>query len=205
MNSERDFYLTDGITLAEKLLGKTLVHKIGERELCGVVTETEAYMGVLDKASHAYGGKRTKRTETMYFQGGYSYVYLIYGMYSCMNITANKEGIPEAVLIRAIKPVGDISFMYEKIKEKSRRSRLPDSVCELKEKELCALTNGPGKLCIAMDIDTRIHNAIDMTGNELFVRDDGYTPKSVAASSRIGIDYAEEAAFYPWRFTAYGI
>lgn len=205
MKSERDFYLTDGITLAEKLLGKTLVHKIGERELCGVITETEAYMGVFDKASHAYGGKRTKRTETMYFPGGYSYVYLIYGMYSCMNITANKEGIPEAVLIRAIKPVGDISFMYEKIKEKSRRSRLPESVCELKEKELRALTNGPGKLCIAMDIDTRFHNAIDMTGSELFVRDDGYTPKGVATSSRIGIDYAEEAAFYPWRFTADGI
>ena len=205
MKSERDFYLTDGITLAKKLLGKTLVHKIGERELCGVITETEAYMGVLDKASHAYGGKRTKRTETMYFPGGYSYVYLIYGMYSCMNITANKEGIPEAVLIRAIKPVGDISFMYEKIKEKSRRSTLPESVCELKEKELRALTNGPGKLCIAMDIDTRFHNAIDMTGSELFVRDDGYTPKGVATSTRIGIDYAEEAAFYPWRFTADGI
>ena len=103
---ERDFFLTDGITLAKKLLGKIMVHETADGPIRAVITETEAYMGAIDKGSHAYGGRRTNRTETMFHIGGTSYVYLIYGMYFCMNVVANEAEIPQAVLIgRAGKAV----------------------------------------------------------------------------------------------------
>ena len=93
---ERDFFLTDGITLAKKLLGKIMVHETADGPIRAVITETEAYMGAIDKGSHAYGGRRTNRTETMFNIGGTSYVYLIYGMYFCMNVVANEAEIPQA-------------------------------------------------------------------------------------------------------------
>ncbi len=99
--------------MARELIGKTLVHRVGGVELAGIISETEAYMGVTDKASHAYGGRRTARTETMYLVGGFSYVYRIYGIYFCMNITAGEEGSAEAVLIRGVMPVGGTREIWE--------------------------------------------------------------------------------------------
>lgn len=197
---KRDFYTTDGLTLAEALIGKVLVHRIGGVELCGIITETEAYMGVIDKASHAYGGRRTKRTETMYLEGGHAYVYLIYGMYSCMNITASTDGNPEAVLIRAVYPIGGEQYMLEFVRERSRRKKFPPSESVMTSSELYSLTNGPGKLCNAMAIDRSL-DSFDMTEGDFIVRDDGYSVGEVLRLPRVGIDYAEEARDFPWRFS----
>ncbi len=198
----RDFYTCDGVTLAKKLLGKTLVRRIGGDEIGCVITETEAYMGVIDKASHAYGGRMTNRTKTMYKAGGYSYVYLIYGMYSCMNVTANVEGIPEAVLIRAVMPYTGVEKLYGNVKKFSRRKNLPERADMLTPRDIYALTNGPGKLCNAMDI-TKSLDGLDMLetpDSDFFIRDDGFTPNEILTGKRIGIDYAEEDALRPWRF-----
>lgn len=104
----REFFTRDGITVAKELLGKTLVHVTPFGAVRGIITEAESYMGETDKGAHTYGGKRTARTEPMYHQGGTSYVYLIYGMYSCMNIAAMTEGIPQAVLLRSVIPADEI-------------------------------------------------------------------------------------------------
>jgi len=208
----RAFYRTDALTLSENLIGKTLVHRVNGVELAAVITETEAYMGVTDRASHAYGGRRTARTETMYLEGGYAYVYLIYGIYSCMNITANEDGNPEAVLIRGVYPIAGEEEMYRAYLERGRRKKTPPKAFEeLTRKDIFSLTNGPGKLCTAMSIDRSLDKT-DMVfedsvneknlSHEFFVRDDGYRAAEIVRTPRIGIDYAGEAAEYPWRFTA---
>lgn len=200
---DRDFFLCDALTLSEKLLGKVLIRNIDGAEVGGIITETEAYMGVIDKASHAYGGRKTARTESMYLPGGHAYVYLIYGIYSCMNITANVGGNPEAVLIRAVYPYINAPKMYECVKKYSKRKNLPDSVDELKKSDLYKLTNGPGKLCCAMEINRSL-DKIDLTKENstgFCVKDYGFIPQKVERSKRIGIDYAEEAADFLWRFT----
>jgi len=208
----REFYRTDALTLSENLIGKTLVHRVNGVELAGVITETEAYMGAIDRASHAYGGRRTARTETLFMEGGHAYVYLIYGIYSCMNITANEDGVPEGTLIRAVFPVTGREAMYRTYLEKGRRKKSPPKPAEeLSEKEWYSLTNGPGKLCVAMSIDRSldrwnmvIENSVndEKNAHNFFVRDDGYRAAEIVRSPRIGIDYAGEAAAYPWRFTA---
>lgn len=197
----REFYTRDGLTVARELIGKTLVYRTYGRELRGIITETEAYMGVTDKASHAYGGRRTQRTETMYLEGGFAYVYLIYGMYSCMNITAATEGNPEAVLIRCVMPEGDLQGILDNVRRASRRRNLPESARDLTPADLYSLTNGPGKLCNAMGI-TRQLNGVDMTSGAFTVLDEGWRALEILTLPRVGIDYAEEAALFPWRFSA---
>ncbi|MBQ2724164.1 MAG: DNA-3-methyladenine glycosylase [Clostridia bacterium] len=196
----REFYTRDGLTVARELIGKTLVHRVNGGELRGIITETEAYMGVTDKASHAYGGRRTQRTETMYLRGGHAYVYLIYGMYSCMNITASTDGNPEAVLIRCVMPEGDTQGILDNVRGTSRRKKLPVCAEDLSPAELYGLTNGPGKLCNAMGI-TRGLNGTDMTTGDFTVIDEGWRAREILMLPRVGIDYAEEAAKYPWRFS----
>ncbi|MCM1236072.1 MAG: DNA-3-methyladenine glycosylase, partial [Ruminococcus flavefaciens] len=105
----REFFARDGITVAKELLGKILVHETAVGTVRGIITEVESYMGETDKGSHTYGGKRTERTEPMYHRGGTSYVYLIYGMYSCMNIAVMTPGIPQAVLLRSVTPAEEES------------------------------------------------------------------------------------------------
>lgn len=195
------FFRADALTLAERLIGMTLVHRRNGVELCGIVTETEAYMGVTDRASHAYGGRRTERTETMYLPGGYAYVYRIYGMYDCMNVTAAEEGNPEAVLIRGMVPWKGKEEMLENLRQRSRRRGILPAASELTEKALYALTNGPGKLCNAMAIGRELDKA-DLRGGDLFLRDDGWRAERIGRSPRIGIDYSGEATSYPWRFFA---
>lgn len=185
MRIERKFYMRDAVTVGKDILGKIIVKKTADgRIMSGRITEVEAYMGITDKASHSYGGRRTKRTEVMYKEGGYSYVFLIYGMYECFNVTVGREGDPQAVLIRGVEPLENKNFMQEKRKVK-------------KEKDI---SNGPGKLTKALGI-TREDNGADLTaGENIWLEDDGYKVKDIVETTRIGIDYAEEDALKPWRF-----
>lgn len=178
----RGFYLCDGLEAAEKLLGKILVHDSPAGRTAGRIVELEAYMGETDRGCHAYGGKRTPRTEIMYAEGGHAYVYLIYGMYCCMNIIVNGENIPHCIFLRALEPVEGIELM--------KRRRGTDKL-----KDLCS---GPGKLCIAMGIDKSLYGE-DLCGDRLWLADDGLIPE-IVRGRRINIDYAGEDAEKHWRF-----
>lgn len=182
----RDFYSHDACCVAEKLIGKVLVHDSHDGLTSGIIVEAEAYRGPEDKAAHSYAGKRTSRTEIMYHEGGLAYVYLIYGMYCCFNVTASYPGKPEAVLIRAIEPLEGIELMI-------RRRKISRVI------DLC---NGPGKLCSAMGI-TREHYGIDLCGDELYITE-GVKDFRVKASERVNIDYAEECRKFLWRYFADG-
>ena len=178
----REFYLRGGLEVARDLIGKKLVHNSAEGLTSGIIVETEAYMGAIDAAAHSYKGL-TERTKIQYGVGGYAYVYLIYGMYTCMNVVANIENIPECVLIRALQPIEGIELM--KIRRKKNNLR-----------DLCS---GPGKLTQAMGI-TKNHYGIDLCGEEIFIEEvENFTP-DITATKRINIDYAGDAANYLWRF-----
>lgn len=204
----REFFTRDGITVAKELLGKILVHETPHGTIRGIITEVESYMGEEDKGSHTYGGRRTERTEPMYHIGGISYVYLIYGMYSCMNIACMTDDIPQAVLLRSVEPADEQSRLLmnrlrlEPINCKQQKNNKPlyteDNLPNSLRKHLA---DGPGKMCIAMDI-TRADNDIDMVESDTFYVTEGITipPDKIKAGKRIGIDYAEEAADYLWRF-----
>lgn len=194
----RDFYLCDSLTLAKSLLGKVIVTKINGIVTSGIISETEAYMGEKDKASHAYGGRRTNRTETMYMAGGHAYVYLIYGMYNCMNVVANKEETPEAVLIRGVVPYEGVLHMMQRRAEfhKQNEISLPKN-----RRQLINISNGPGKLCVCLGID-RTFDKTALWGENMYICDNGFAPeKEPDASKRVNIDYAEEAADFLWRFS----
>lgn len=196
---KRAFFMTDALVLARNLLGKVLVHETSLGRVRAVITETEAYMGVEDKGSHTYGGKRTERTEPMFHVGGTSYVYFIYGMYNCVNVTAGEEDVPMAALIRMVKPLDEAS---RSIMERLRLQKLE----ERKKVRLTYigkhLADGPGKLCIAMQI-TKADNDVDLVTDKSFYLTEGekVDDSRVSIGKRIGIDYAEEAADYLWRFT----
>ena len=191
MKLPREFYNRETLTVAKELLGKVLVHRKNNLLTSGIIVEVEAYRGTLDKASHAYHGKKTDRVKIMYGQPGMSYVYLIYGMYYCMNVVTEGEGIPEAVLIRAIEPLEGMDIMSK------RRFDLEYDL--LPKKKKYNLTSGPGKLCIALDI-TKESNGGDLTGDELYIEEVDIPKFEVVSSKRIGIDYAEEARDFLWRF-----
>lgn len=222
----REFFMTDALVLSQALLGKIMVHRTPYGTVRGIITETEAYMGVEDKGSHTYMGRRTERTEPMFHIGGTSYVYFIYGMYNCMNITAGEAEIPQAALIRAVEPADEASReIMEKLRVQklSRRKKAPEhadvqSACipdksakdqpgrdkgaQLPSSVRKHLADGPGKLCIAMDI-TKKDNDVDMAESEDFFLTEGIEVEEaqIEKGKRIGIDYAEEAADYLWRFT----
>lgn len=192
---KREFYTRDTITVSKELLGKVLVHETAEYSAAGRIVEVEAYLGPMDKAAHSYGGRKTPRVEIMYNEGGYSYVFTIYGMYQCFNIVTEKFGKPQAVLIRALEPVTGLELMAQ------NRYNMPYT--SLSNTQIKGLTNGPGKLCMAMKIG-KSQNKIDMCHNNgidaIYVYDDGYRDFEVEASARINIDYAEEYIHMPWRF-----
>lgn len=187
----REFYDRESIIVAKELLGKLLVHNINGENIVSKIVETEAYMGIIDKAAHSYGGKRTKRVEIMYGKAGFSYVYLIYGIYNCFNIVTNKEGIPQAILIRGVEPIEGIEFMAQ-----SRYNKPYDL---LNKSQLTNLTNGPGKLCKALAIDRSL-NGLDMCASKLYVLEGDNKEVDIVSAKRVGIDYAEEAKDYLWRF-----
>ncbi|NTW71136.1 MAG: DNA-3-methyladenine glycosylase [Eubacteriaceae bacterium] len=185
----KEFYQQDTLSAAEKLLGKVLVFK----GLKVRITETEAYIGRIDKAAHCYGNKKTKRTEVMFLEGGCSYIYLIYGMYYCLNIVTEKAGEGCAVLIRAAEPLEgyeDQIFM-----NRYGISREIASKYQIKN-----LMNGPGKLCRALGISKEDNNVRLTLENDFYVEVDGFTDFKVHISPRINIDYAMEAKDFPWRF-----
>lgn len=182
----REFYTRPNVlTVARELLGKLLVvpAQNGKR-VSGRIVEVEAYRGPQDRAAHSYGGRRTKRTEPMYGLGGTAYVFFVYGMYYQFNVVTNVADKPHAVLIRAVEPIEGIELM------RKRRGVRPDQ----------NLTNGPGKLCIALGIDGRL-DGVDLLGNKVWLEESEKVPRSqVISGPRIGIDYAEEWKAKPWRF-----
>ena len=170
----RNFYTQPTLKVAKQMLGKYLVHK----KLVGKIVETEAYVGPKDKASHAFGGKITKRNKAEWLIGGHIYIYLVYGMYWQLNISTGKEGKPECVLIRALEPLFPKSY-------------------NLNPK----IANGPGKLCRWMGFN-KSHYGVDVvTSKEIWLTEGNRVgPSQIVASKRVGIDYAEEWANKPWRF-----
>jgi DNA-3-methyladenine glycosylase len=182
----REFYMRPNVlTVARDLLGKLLVvPAVNGDRVSGMIVEVEAYRGPEDRASHAYGGRRTRRTETMYGRGGVAYVYFVYGMYYQFNVVSGVADIPHAILVRALEPVEGIELMRE------RRHLHPDH----------NLTNGPGKLCIALGIDRALDGA-DLLGDGVWLEEyQPVSPRRIAKGPRIGIDYAEAWIDKPWRF-----
>ena len=249
---KQDFYRQGSESVARLLLGKTLVHEVSspsssqcvsspsstkavpqfKQRLAARIVETEAYLGVTDKAAHSFGGRRTPRTESMYLEGGHAYVFLIYGLHSCFNIVTGHKGIPEAVLIRAVQPIEGIQQMAA--------NRKLDKF-ELGSSDFFKIASGPGKLCQALQIDRSLdrhalfeegpfvdhamlknksarkrehikhtpentpesipENAIEDLP-EIWIEDSPLLEgETIYISSRVGIDYAEEAIDWPLRFS----
>lgn len=191
MKLDRNFYNRDTLVVAKELLGKILVHKINGKLLSGMIVETEAYLGVNDKAAHAYGGRRTKRVETMYGPPGRAYVYIIYGMYNCLNTITREEGVSQGVLIRGIEPIEGLDYMA--------LNRFNKPLEELTKNQIKNLTNGPGKLCQAMMIDRSLDKE-DLCGERLYIEKGIDRNFDIVEAKRIGIDYAEEARDFLYRF-----
>mgnify|MGYP003765449295 CR=1 FL=1 len=189
---DRSFYERDTLIVARELLGKYIVHKIDGKEIIGRIVEAEAYKGAMDKAAHSYQNRRTNRTEVMFGPPGYAYVFLIYGMYPCMNIVTEEEGNPCAVLLRSIEPIKGLEDMAKR--------RFNKTYDELSKAQRINISNGPGKLCMAMDITLKDYG-VDLCGNELFICDgEKKEVFEIVEAKRVNIDYAEEAADYLWRF-----
>ena len=181
-----EFYRRDDtLQIARELLGKLLVVPTASgKRISGMIVETEAYLGAIDKAAHSYGNRRTKRTETMFAVGGTVYIFFIYGMYFQFNIVVGEIDSPHAILIRAVEPVEGIETMRD------RRGLMKDR----------NLTSGPGKLCIALGID-KSYNNLDLSGGKVWLENfKEFADAEVVAGKRVGIDYAEEFAEKPWRF-----
>lgn len=189
---EKNFYRQGALKLAKELLGKTLVRKVDGKILKGKIVETEAYIGEIDKASHAYNGRRTERTEPLFQEGGIAYVYFIYGLYHCFNVISGEKDKGEGVLIRAVEPLNEFDYISKK-----RFNKKFDDLSSAKKK---TLTNGPSKLCMAYSINK------DDNYKKLYEEGDFYIENSdeesfeIVETTRIGIDYAEEAVEFLWRF-----
>ena len=181
------FYLNDDVvTIAQLLLGKVLVTSIDGITTSAIITETEAYAGVTDKASHAYGNRRTARTEVMFGKAGVAYVYLCYGIHHLFNVVTNVEGIPHAVLIRAGEPLDGVAHMLER-----RKKNTPTP----------ALTSGPGALSAALGIRTH-HSGLPLNSDAISIHDNGtvISETNIVAATRVGVAYAGPDALLPYRF-----
>lgn len=189
---DKEFYNRSAIDVANDLLGKVLVREVDGRILKGKIVETESYIGAIDKACHAYNGRRTKRTEILYSDCGVAYVYFIYGLYHCFNVVTNEKDVAEAVLIRAIEALNEFDYISQ--------VRYKKQFKELSKTQIKNLTNGPSKLCLAYLIDK------DLNGDKLYEQGKIYLEESeendfeIVKTKRIGIDYAEEAKDFLWRF-----
>ncbi len=183
----KEFYLrSDVIQVSKDLLGKFLITNKGGIITGGMITEVEAYNGIFDKASHAYKGRRTHRTEAMFARGGVAYVYLCYGIHHLFNVVTNEKDIPHAILIRAIEPIIGIDEVLH------RRNKI-----KLQSK----LTSGPGSMSEALGIKVK-DSGIDLNGNEIFIEDKGIkiSESEIVSTKRIGVDYAGEDAELNYRF-----
>lgn len=196
------FFEGDTVEAARSLVGKYLVRQYGGLTLCARITETEAYVGRMDKACHAYGYRKTERTKTLYAPPGTAYVYLIYGMHCCLNFVTEPEGEPAAVLIRGLSPRHNQDIIAE--------NRFHCKCADMTAYQRKNFLNGPGKVCAGMNIDRSL-NALPYGSQELFIcerpedaglpscPEDG-APLDIHVGKRIGIDYAQEAVHFPWRF-----
>ena len=182
----REFYLQDTVAIARSLLGCVIWRKLGREVMAGRIVEVEAYLGANDRASHARGGLRSERNQSMYLEGGHAYVYLSYGMHWCMNVVCQEADNAEAVLLRAAMPLKGLEHM---------RVRRP------KAKNDYELMNGPGKLCAAMAID-KLCDGEPLDGKRLWLtpRDVEVKDEEIAVSKRIGVENAGDAAHWPLRF-----
>ncbi len=186
-----DFYRSkEVVTIARSLLGKYLFTNVNGGISGGYIVETEAYNGIIDRASHAFGNRLTNRTKTMYEVGGVAYVYLCYGIHEMFNIVTSVEGEPHAVLIRAIHPTEGIDLMLDRRNMPSVKNNL---------------TAGPGSVAKALGISRKMNN-LSLQGNEIWVEDRGLTfaQEQVAAVPRVGVAYAKEDALLPYRFYVKG-
>ena len=183
---KEEFYERSNILLiAQELLGKVLLTNFQGQLTSGIIVETEAYEGLTDKASHAYGGKKTNRTKTMYESGGVAYVYLCYGVHHLFNIVTNKSNIPHAILIRAIEPLVGLSIMLKRRNKKNKDFKL---------------TSGPGSMTKAMGI-TMSNSGESLMNDLIWLEDQNINIKNdIISSPRVGIPYAEEDISNPWRF-----
>jgi DNA-3-methyladenine glycosylase len=180
----------DVIKIAKDLLGKIIITKFEGLATSAIIVETEAYVGIIDKASHSYNGKRTARNEYMYAAAGTSYVYICYGMHHLFNVVSNKKNIPDVVLIRAVAPLQGIDIMLQR----TGKLKLDNT-----------LTKGPGNTGKALGI-SKHHSGLNLTGNEIFICDDGivFNGNEIGVSKRIGVESAGAAALYPYRFFVKG-
>lgn len=179
------FYARETTLVARELLGCRLVHVAEDgARISGRIVETEAYLGVTDKACHTFGNRKTERTKSMYLDGGHSYVYFIYGMHFCFNVVTRTSAEPEAVLIRALEPLEGLEYMRERRSVSRERD----------------LASGPAKLCEALAIDRRLDgHRLDQL--PLFIETDTTPrPQEIEAAPRVGVAYAGDAAFWPLRF-----
>lgn len=182
----RAFYLQDTVHVARALLGCVLCRRLDGETLTARIVETEAYLGANDSSSHARGGHRSQRNESMYLEGGHAYVYFTYGMHWCLNVVTQEEGVAEAVLLRAAQPLRGIE---------SIRARRP------KAKKDFDLMNGPGKICMALGVDRQLDGE-SLRGERLFLteRDIDVDDEEIAVSARIGVENSGESALWPLRF-----
>ncbi|XHR97610.1 DNA-3-methyladenine glycosylase [Mucilaginibacter sp. UC70_90] len=191
MKIPESYYLdNDVVSISKDLLGKYLFTCIDGVTTGGYIVETEAYNGVIDKASHAFGNRLTPRTKTMFMRGGIAYVYLCYGIHEMFNIVTSVEGHPQAILIRAIQPTEGIEAMQV-------RRNMP----VLKPN----ITAGPGSVAKALGISRRI-NAFSLQGDAIWLEDRGliFPDEQIKAGPRIGVAYAAEDALLPYRFYVKG-
>ena len=197
----REFYYGNTVDISRKILGKYLVRMYCGSPLVCRIVETEAYVGAVDKACHAYGYHMTARNATMFGEAGHAYLYLIYGMHCCLNFVTNPVGEPDAVLLRGLVPIYGTDTMC-----RLRFGALWDELTPYQKKNFL---NGPGKCCKALSLD-RTMDGTDLCGDTLFLceklsdiglPDIPEVPHRIAAGKRIGIDYAEEAKDFLWRFT----
>jgi DNA-3-methyladenine glycosylase len=180
------FYQKDAVQAAKDLLGKVIVRKYNDKTIKVKIVETEAYCGAEDKASHAHNNKKTKRTAPMFKKGGHSYIYLIYGMYYCLNVVTAAENNPHAVLIRAVEPLKGLNYIKENR--------------QIKSSKIENLTNGPGKLSQALKINKNLDGCNLIESDFLYIIDTETEEFEIENSPRINIDYAEEYKDKKWRF-----
>lgn len=193
---DQKFYQKDVLHVAKELIGCFLVREFDGKRIIGRINEVEAYDGDIDKACHAYGDKRTKRNEPLFCEGGIAHVYFIYGMYNCLNVVTGKKDSASAVLLRGVEILEGLDLAIS-----NRYGKRIDEITKAQQRNL---SNGPGKLCRALDID-RTFDFESLLGDRLYIcKEIGLHKKNVnqiEASKRIGIDYAEEAIDFLWRFT----
>jgi DNA-3-methyladenine glycosylase len=180
----------DVVKIAKELLGKILVTNWKGVATSGRIVECEAYAGVIDRASHAWSGRRTARNEIMFGEAGYAYVYLCYGIHHLFNVVTNSPGIPHAILVRALDPIEGVEKMLQRTNKKKWDH---------------TLTRGPGNVSKSLGIQTK-HSGLSLLGDRIFITDDGgkYTRMEIASSPRIGVDYAGDDALLPYRFYVKG-